>query len=112
MGSVWRARDRSTGVTVALKRLVRWADRDAQRFAREAEVLARVSHPNVVRYVAHGRDEHGALYLAMEWIDGDNLTEHLRAVPLPVDDVVALGVQLAGALSAVHGVGVVHRDVK
>ncbi|WP_394833903.1 protein kinase [Pendulispora rubella] len=117
MGIVHRALDRTTGCAVALK-VLRKADAAAlRRFAREAEVLGKLQHPDIVRCIAHGEGEDGEPYLALEWIDGESLQAHLvRAVEagerLPIADVLELGQRLAGALEAAHAVGIVHRDVK
>jgi hypothetical protein len=109
MGEVHRARDRATGAVVALNRLTDLRARD--RFAREAEILARLDHPRVVRYVAHGEDELGP-WLAMEWLDGETLAARLRRGPLGPDETLALATAAAEALAAVHRLGVIHRDVK
>ncbi|MCC6558265.1 MAG: protein kinase [Polyangiaceae bacterium] len=118
MGAVYRARDRGTGDTIALK-VVRgpgWRGQagglDATRFAREAEVLATLTHPGIVRYVAHGRAEDGDLYLAMEWLEGEDLAARLRRAPMTIDEAVLAARGAAAALAAAHARGVVHRDVK
>src|SRR5438874_520832 len=66
MGSVYRARDRHTGEAVAVKLATGQGDAQSRRWAREASLLAQVAGPGVVRYVAHGREPAGDLYLAME----------------------------------------------
>ena len=112
MADVYRARDRQTGALVALKVLrVQYDGHDAERFAREARALAELEHPTVVRYVAHGV-ERGAHFLAMEWLEGEDLAERLRRAPLDVREAVRLGRRLATALAHAHAHGVVHRDVK
>src|SRR5688572_15940711 len=78
MGSVYRARDRQTGGWVALKVLQGDDPARLERFEREALVLAELTHPGVVRYVAHGRLAGGGHYLAMEWLEGESLAERLR----------------------------------
>ncbi|WP_394844383.1 protein kinase [Pendulispora brunnea] len=117
MGVVHRAFDRTTGRRVALKVLRNTESSALRRFAREAEVLGKLEHPDIVRCIAHGEDENGEPYLALEWIDGESLLIRLtRAAAeeerLPVADVLELGQRLAGALDAAHAVGIVHRDVK
>ena len=72
MGNVYRARDDRTGTLVALKVLRGGIDGGRERFRREAEVLARMSHPHIVAHVAHDASTEGA-FLAMEWIDGATL---------------------------------------
>lgn len=113
MGAVYRASDSVTGERVAIKTLRGEVDlRERERFVREAMVLSRVSHPNVVRYVAHGVTDAGERYLAMEWLDGDDLHALLRAGPLGVESTVALLHGVAKGLAAVHALGIVHRDLK
>src|SRR5262245_50840003 len=80
MGTVFRACDEQTGTTVALKLLQPHggAYREAERFAREAALLAELRHEHIVSYVAHGTSRSGQPYLAMEWLDGEDLAQHLR----------------------------------
>jgi hypothetical protein len=112
MGAVYRAVDGSTGKLVALKVLT-VSFRDAvERFEREARVLASLTHPGIVRHVDHGRTEDGAPYLAMEWLEGEDLAQRLERGPLPVDEAIALVSRVARALVEVHAHGIVHRDVK
>lgn len=109
---VARARDEQLRTIVAVK-LLRSRDPDLQRrFAREAEVLANIQHPSIVRVLAHGR-EADELYMALELIDGPNLAQRLTAAgPLPWRQVLEIGIQIADALDTVHGKGLIHRDVK
>ena len=111
MGVVYRAKDRVTGAPVALK-ILRGAALDPERFFREARVLSEIRHPGVVRYVAHGVAPDGRLYLAMEWLDGGDLSRRLRAGALGVGDSLALAARVAEALGAAHRRGVVHGDLK
>ncbi|MGH7298745.1 MAG: serine/threonine-protein kinase, partial [Polyangiaceae bacterium] len=110
MGRVYRALDRQTGATVAVKVLP--GDGDAARFAREAQVLAALDHPGIVRHVAHGVTPEGWQYLAMEWLTGEDLARRLERGPMNVDDTVATIAHAAEAISAAHRQGVVHRDLK
>ncbi|MEO8699127.1 MAG: protein kinase [Kofleriaceae bacterium] len=110
MGAVYRALDRATGQPIAIK--VMREDGGGDRFLREVSVLADLAHPVIVRYVAHGRDAGGRLYLAMEWLDGEDLGKRLERGALPDADALALAGAVASALGAAHAVGVVHRDVK
>jgi eukaryotic-like serine/threonine-protein kinase len=77
MGMVLRGRDLLDGSPVALKILHRKACLAVERFTREAEMLAGLRHPAIVRYVAHGRTVAGEPYLAMEWLDGESLADRL-----------------------------------
>ena len=110
MATVYRAVDRVTGDVVALKLLGAVAERE--RFLREAEMLAHFDHPNIVRYVAHGELEDGTTFLAMEWLDGESLSDRLHQGPLPVDESLALCSIVARALGHAHARGIIHRDVK
>jgi eukaryotic-like serine/threonine-protein kinase len=85
MGRIYRARDLQSGELVAIKHLTRHSERALDRFLQEATVLAQIQHPGVVRYVGHGRTEQGAAYLAMEWLEGVDLSGYLRrhAGPIP-----------------------------
>lgn len=113
MADVWLAKDRSLRAPVAVK-ILRILDPETQlRFAAEAEVLANLRHPHIVQVLAQGRTGDGLPYLALEYLPGENLAERLkRAGPLPWRDVVEIGLQVAGALQALHEAGVIHRDVK
>lgn len=114
-GRVYEARDRDTGTRVAVKMLAPDVEQDAEareRFCREAEVMARLTHPNIVRVLDVG-EVAGRLYMAMELVDGLPLGDYLRAHPaLPLAQRVSLIVQIYGGLAAAHAQGVVHRDVK
>jgi eukaryotic-like serine/threonine-protein kinase len=111
MGVVYRAQDRSTGQPVALK-VLHGQGGDAARFEREARILAELDHPLVVRYVAHGALPSGEPYLAMEWLEGEDLAERLARERPGLAESVALAVQVAEALAALHQRGIVHRDLK
>ncbi len=113
MGVVHRGTDLLTGEAVAVK-VVTLAERSqAARFAREACALARLSHPAIVRYVAHGvGPEPSQAFLVMEWIDGPTLRDRLADGPLTIEDAARCTIALARALSAAHTAGLVHRDLK
>jgi len=106
------ARDEQLRTVVAIK-MLRSRDAELQRrFAREAEMLANVNHPSIVRVLAHGREGED-VYMALERIEGPNLGERLAASgPLPWRQVVEIGIQIADALDTVHHKGLIHRDVK
>ncbi|EYF02145.1 serine/threonine-protein kinase [Chondromyces apiculatus] len=112
MGAVYRARERYSGRLVALKILQPGPREHAARFAREAQVLAELRHPGIVRYVAHGLTEDGLPFLAMEWLDGEDLERRLSRGKLTVTEAIVLGRQVADALADAHARGVVHRDIK
>ncbi|WP_438031760.1 protein kinase domain-containing protein [Sorangium sp. So ce204] len=113
MGTVYRAFDRSSGTVVAVKLLRKAADARAQaRFLREAETLSRLEHPHIVRYATHGMAPTGELYLAMEWLSGESLSDRLARQELRIDESIALVRTVADALGAAHARGIVHRDIK
>ncbi|WP_437652969.1 protein kinase domain-containing protein [Sorangium sp. So ce1182] len=111
MGSVYRATDLTDDSPVALKIQHRGAEHLEKRLGREARLLAGLRHPGIVRYVAHGVTGERQPYLALEWLEGEDLAAHVARARLGVDGAVALLRRLAGALGAVHERGIVHRDV-
>ncbi|WP_437806873.1 protein kinase domain-containing protein [Sorangium sp. So ce1078] len=112
MGDVYRARDRLSGETVALKVLQGASTDELRRLSREAEALVTLRLPGVVQYVAHGVTGAGQPYLAMEWLDGVTLEERLAEAPLTLAESVTLAARLATTLGDVHRLGIVHRDLK
>jgi tetratricopeptide (TPR) repeat protein len=107
MGTVYFATDELSKTSVALKVLHAGVPEGESRFTREVSALARMSHPGIVRYVAHGD-----AWVAMEWLEGEDLAHRLRMGPLPVDEAVDLVARLADALEYAHTLGIVHRDIK
>ena len=114
MGTVYAARDMATERPVALKLLQMGgsATSDVDRFVREASVLAELEHPGIVSYVSHGTAPDGQRFLAMEWLEGEDLSQRLRRGPLSVRDTITLLRQVTSALALAHINGVVHRDLK
>src|SRR5689334_8285760 len=82
MGKVFRARDRQSGEVVAVKVLADERDHHLERFGREVELLAELSHPGIVRHIAHGETPAGEQFLVMEWLDGEDLGRHLARTSL------------------------------
>lgn len=115
MAVVDLAQDLELGRPVALKRLAENLARDAEvrrRFVREARLAARLSHPNVVRVYDVGEAD-GRPFIAMEYVEGENLAEVVRRRGrLPPTEAAALGAQACSALAAAHAARLVHRDVK
>ncbi|MEZ4312065.1 MAG: protein kinase [Polyangiaceae bacterium] len=112
MGAVFRALDLATGQPVALKVLHPYALTEASRMLREAHALMKVRHPGIVRYVTHGALDDERPYLAMEWLEGEDLRQCLKRRSLRMGETVALGFRVAEALSHAHAAGIVHRDIK
>jgi hypothetical protein len=115
MSRVFRARDTSLERSVALKILNRACSLDSTRvrqFENEAEITARVSHPNVVRVFTAGRDQ-GYFYIAMELVEGGSLETLLRQQgKLPEARVLEIAVHAVQGLRAAHKAGLIHRDMK
>jgi serine/threonine protein kinase len=109
MGAVYKAWDRRTAAYVALKIPTRTM---TERFWREATVLASFVHPNIVRHVDHGLGEDGLPWLAMEWLDGQDLETRLLRGPLSAREVLCLARPIASALAWTHARRVLHRDLK
>jgi serine/threonine-protein kinase len=115
MAQVYRARDRQLDRPVALKVLFPELSVDrafVERFRREAQAAANLSHPNIVPVFDWGEDE-GSYFIVMEFVDGRPLSAVLReSGPLPPQQVATIGANVAAALAFAHRHGVVHRDVK
>ncbi|HEU4412848.1 MAG TPA: protein kinase [Polyangiaceae bacterium] len=113
-GVVYRAFDELSREHVALKVIAgRGGDPEEEaRFEREGTILAGLDHPNIVRVVAFGTLDDGMPYLAMEWLEGEDLQARMRRAPLTMRQSLVVARQIAAALEAAHKAGVVHRDVK
>ena len=114
MGEVYRARDTRLERTVALKILPKEFSCDPvrkQRFEQEAKIISRLNHPHicVLHDVGH---QDGVDYLVMECVEGETLAKRLEKGPLPLEQVLKFGAQIADALDKAHRSGVVHRDLK
>jgi eukaryotic-like serine/threonine-protein kinase len=112
MGTVYRARDRLTGELVALKVVQQRGVAEVGRFLREGKALAELHHPAIVRYVAHGVTAQGDAYLAMEWLEGEDLGDRLNRASLNIRESVSVVSRAAEGLSFAHSRGLIHRDVK
>jgi type II secretory pathway predicted ATPase ExeA len=114
VGIVYRAYDRVANQAVALK-VIALPDVDAgeeARFQREGRVLAGLNHPGIVRVVAFGKLDEGQPFVAMEWLEGEDLAQRHRRSPLPIAASLRVAADVASALGAAHACGIVHRDVK
>jgi Tol biopolymer transport system component len=114
MGEVYRARDTRLERTVAIKILPTHFSSDPvrkQRFDREAKTISSLNHPHIC--VLHDvGSENGIEYLVMECVEGEPLAKRLEKGPLPLEQVLKFGAQIADGLDKAHRSGVVHRDLK
>ena len=116
MGEVYRARDTKLNRDVALKVLPDLFAQDPERlarFQREAQLLAALNHPHIA--AIYGLEEaEGSKFLVLELVDGQSLAEHMasaKAHALPISEALAIARQVALALEAAHGKGIIHRDL-
>src|SRR6516162_1318285 len=114
MGEVYRARDTRLERTVAIKILPQEMARDPlrkQRFEREAKTISGLNHPHICVLHDVGSQD-GLSYLVMECLEGETLAKRLEKGPLPLEQALRFGAQIADALDKAHRSGVVHRDLK
>src|SRR5712675_531063 len=114
MGEVYRAKDTRLDRTVAIKILPAHLSSDPlrkQRFDREAKTISSLNHPNICVLHDVGQQD-GIDYLVMECVEGETLAKRLEKGPLPLEQALKIGREMAGALDKAHRIGVVHRDLK
>jgi serine/threonine protein kinase/Tol biopolymer transport system component len=114
MGEVYRATDTNLKRAVAIKVLPEVVGADPERlarFQREAEVLAKLNHPNIAQIYGLERSN-GTTALVMELVDGPTLADRIAQGPMPFDEALPIAEQIAEALEAAHEQGIVHRDLK
>ncbi len=114
MGEVWRATDLRLDREVAVKFLPEVVTHDPERlerFSREAKFLASLNHPGIATIYDVDEDQ-GLRFLVMELVPGQDLAEQLESGPLGVSEALEVALQIARAIEAAHGQGVVHRDLK
>src|SRR5262250_1984320 len=114
MGEVYRARDTRLERTVAVKVLPEHLSKSEeirQRFEREAKTISQLSHPHICALYDVNR-EGETEYLVMEYLEGETLSGRLARGPLPLEQTLRYGIEMADALDRAHRQGIVHRDLK
>ena len=114
MGEVYRARDTRLGRDVAIKVLPQHLTSNAEvrsRFEREARTISSLNHPHICTLHDVGREGEDE-YLVMELVEGETLAERIGKGPLPMAELLKLGIQIADALDRAHRAGIIHRDFK
>src|ERR1700733_3577654 len=114
MGEVYRAKDTRLDRTVAIKVLPSHLSFDPelkQRMEREARAISALQHANICTLHDIGTQD-GTDFLVMEYLEGQTLAERLKKGPLPLDQVLKIGAEIAQALEKAHSHGIIHRDLK
>ena len=114
MGEVYRAEDLKLKRQAAIKFLhphITLNEEEKSRFEVEAQAAAALNHPNITTIYSI-EEVNGELFIVMEYVDGITLADKIRSGPLPLNEVVNIGLQVAAGLKAAHAKGIIHRDIK
>src|SRR6202161_4549484 len=116
MGAVYKAlqpsMNRMVGIKILHPKLANRKDL-VSRFRREARAMSHLTHPNTVKVFLYGELEDGSLYIIMEFLDGKNMNQTVRAEgPMPMERGLPILMQVCSALEEAHRAGIIHRDLK
>src|SRR5262249_19584685 len=114
MGNVYLAEDTKLGRNVALKFLPQQFTKNQdrlRRFEQEARAASALNHPNIITIYEVG-EWNGAHFIVAEYIEGETLRDRMQKGAVPLNELLEIGTQVAGALSAAHSAGIIHRDIK
>src|SRR5262245_14732198 len=116
MGAVYIGKQKAVSRDVALKILrsdLMTNEHVKERFRREAEIIAKLRHPNTIQLIDYGETAEGLAVMVMELLHGQSLSDRLKQQgPLPILDALRVGQEVASSLSEAHSIGLVHRDLK
>ncbi len=114
MGEVYKARDTRLGRDVAIKILPQHLStqfESKERFEREARAISSLNHPRICTLHDVGHQD-GVHFLVMEYLEGQSLSDRLKKGPVPLKELLKIGIEVCEALEVAHRAGIIHRDLK